>query len=121
MKLYSLNISFFMEKIVLKNDELLQFTYLKNIIYCKGNKLCTTFFLLNESSLSTDKGIDYYKKKLPASGFFSPGNGVLVNLTHITLLRTTWPCYIELTNGERIHLAYSRKRHIIEKIERLQS
>jgi DNA-binding LytR/AlgR family response regulator len=110
-----------MEKIVLKNDGLIQFTYLKNIIYCKGDKNCTTFYLLNDSSLSTNKGIDYYKKKLPAASFLSPENGILVNITHVASLRTAWPCYIELTNGERIHLAYSRKKQIIEKIERLQS
>jgi two-component system LytT family response regulator len=110
-----------MEKIVLKNDGLLQFTYLKNIIYCRGNEDCTTFYLQNDSSLSTDKGIEYYKNKLPASGFISPENGVLVNIAHVASLRTTWPCYIELTNGERIHMAYFRKKQIIEKIERLQS
>lgn len=109
-----------MEKIVLKNAELLQFTYLNNIIYCKGDNLNTTFYLTNSSPISTDKGIDYFKERLPASGFFSPENGILVNIMHITLLRTVWPCYIELTNGERIHLAYFRRKQIINKIQRLQ-
>lgn len=110
-----------MEKIVLKNAELLQFTYLQNIIYCKGDEHNTTFYLAEGPPLSTDKGLAYFEKKLPKSGFISPENGVLVNIKHVTLLRTAWPCYIELSNGERIHMAYFRRKQIMNKIQRLQS
>lgn len=109
-----------MEKIVLKNTETLQFTYVKNILYCKGDKSGTTFYLSNEPPLSTDKGLEYFEKKLPLSDFFAPENGILVNIKHVASLRTAWPCHIELTNGERIHLAYLRRKQIIEKIKRLQ-
>lgn len=110
-----------MEKIVLKNAEQLQFAYLHNIIYCKGNEQNTTFYLAEGPPLSADKGFAYFEKTLPKSGFISPDKGVLVNIAHVTVLHTVWPCYIELTNGERIPMAYFRRKQIMQKIQRLQS
>lgn len=110
-----------MEKIVLKNAELLQIAYVHNIIYCKGDEVGTTFYLVHGEPLNTDKSFAYFQKKLPTSSFISPGNGVLVNIKHVTQLRTRWPCFIELSNGESIPLAYFRRKQIISKIQRLQS
>jgi DNA-binding LytR/AlgR family response regulator len=110
-----------MEKIVLKNAELLQFTYLQNIIYCRGDEHTTNFYLAEGPPLIADKGFAYFEKTLPKSGFISPDKGVLVNITHVTLLHTVWPCYIELSNGERIPMAYFRRKQIMHKIQRLQS
>lgn len=109
-----------MEKIVLKNAETLKFTYVNDILYCKGDKNNTTFYLTNEPPLSADKGLDYFENKLPVSDFFSPESGILINIKHVASLRTVWPCYIELTNGERIHLAYFRRKQLMERIERIQ-
>ncbi len=120
MLLFSFNRLFFMEKIVLKNTETLQFTYVKDIIYCRGDEERTTFYFSNEPPLTTEKGLNYFIKKLPVSDFFSPDNGILVNIKHVTSLRTVWPCHIELNNGERIHLAYLKRKQIIERIKRLQ-
>lgn len=110
-----------MEKLVLKGSDFLLFVHITKILYCKGDNLATRFFLVNEPPVEVNNGIDYYESILPAGIFLRSSRGILVNLKHVTSIRTAWPRYIELSNHQRLPLSYSRKNHAIELIQRLQS
>jgi len=110
-----------MEKLVLKGSDFLLFVHVTNILYCKGDNLATKFFLVNKPPVEVNNGIDYYEDMLPAGIFLKSSRGILVNLKHVTTIRTAWPRYIELSNNQRLPLSYSRRKHAMELIQRLQS
>ncbi|GAO27797.1 LytTR family transcriptional regulator DNA-binding domain-containing protein [Geofilum rubicundum] len=110
-----------MEKLVLKGSDFLLFVNISNILYCKGDRQSTRFFLVNEPPVEVHQGIHYYQDILPAGIFIQSSRGTLINIKHVDSIRTAWPRYVELSNKQRLPLAYSRRNYAMEMIQRLQS
>jgi two-component system, LytTR family, response regulator len=108
-----------MEKLVIKSSNYLHFVHISEILYCKGDKSKTVFYLTNDKPVETKLALKNYEDLLNPRLFIKPHSGYLVNVKHVEEIRTAWPRYLSLTNGKKVPLAFHRRKKVIELFQYL--
>ena len=103
------------DKIVLKNSDFIQVVFLKDILYCEGEKGYTTFFLKNNTKVVVSKILKDYEDILPMEKFIRCHQSYLVNMDHVK--KYFKEGYLQFSNDENIPVSTRKKELILRYFE----
>jgi len=105
-------------KIIISTMEDTVFLEIDEIVHVSGSSNYSTFYLTGGEKIMASKGLKYFEKMLPKNKFIRSHQSHLINLR---FLKRIWhqDGVIDLSNGEQVPLARSRKNELMTKIKTL--
>lgn len=105
------------KKIALREAGKISFVALKDIIKCEAESSYTTFYLNNNTSIITSKGLKSYQLQLPEEMFFRVHQSCIVNLNYIKEYNKADGGYIILKDGTIVNIARRKKQEFLQRLE----
>ncbi len=104
-------------KITVYEGQSYHIIYLDQLIRVEADGNYARFIMVDNQRLLSSKGLKFYEELLEKYGFLRCHKSHLVNLQHIKSYTLADGGYINLTNEERLPLAVSKKRILLDKLE----
>lgn len=105
-------------KIIISTMEDTVFLEIGEIVRIVGSSNYSTFYLTGGEKVMASKGLKYFEDMLPQNKFFRVHQSHLINLR---FLKRIWnqDGVIDLSNGEQVPLARTRKNELLNKVKSL--
>lgn len=104
-------------KIILPTQEGLQIVRLSDIIRCEGDNSYTTFHLVSGKEIIVSRTLKVYAGLLADQGFSRIFLSHLVNLEHVTLVKSGRGGEAILSDGTSLPIARNRRKEFIQHLE----
>lgn len=103
-------------KIILPTQEGLQIVSLTEILRCEGDSSYTTFHLKGGKKIMVSKTLKVYSELLSEHGFARIFVSHLVNLEHVTLVRSGRGGEAIMSDGTELPIARNRRKEFIDHL-----
>jgi len=104
------------KKIALPTESGFEFVKVNSIVYCKAESNYCNVVCLNGSRIIISKTLKHVEELLTSPSFFRIHKSYLVNLNFIVRFDKAADMYVELSNGEKLPVAYRKKELFIQAI-----
>lgn len=104
-------------KIILPTQEGLQIVPLSEILRCEGDNSYTTFHLIEGKKIIVSKTLKVYSELLADHGFCRIFVSHLVNLEHVTLVKSGRGGEAVMADGINLPIARNRRKDFINQLE----
>ncbi|WCM42661.1 LytTR family DNA-binding domain-containing protein [Flavobacterium sp. CBA20B-1] len=107
----------FPKKIALRSADVIEIVNIEDIIYCKGDKGYTTFYLQDNSKILVSKVLKEFENILPSQHFVRCHQSYLI---HTTFLKKYYKDgQVEMSNGDIIPVSQRKRAELLQLIDTL--
>lgn len=114
-----LNDNYLNQKLVINDQQGMQFITLKDIVYLKADNTYTTLLLTNKEKITTSKPINRYEDKLDSRWFFRIHKSHIINMHHFKQYFSKDGGMALMDNGERLSISRHRLSHFLNLISNM--
>ena len=107
------------KRITLKTIDSIHIILIENIVYCRGERSYTTFYLSDNREIMVSKNLREYEEILPKDAFFRPHQSYLVNLDHMVRYDKGDNTLVT-TNNHHISVSLRKKEALIQRLKKLR-